>query len=216
MSKPNGPSILRLVLIPAVLTTLVSLARLYAEVNGHVAATSGGFGILLGITWLVPLFGALFGYRIARSGSSPRLRPAALWFAAALLPVVAAVALGFSGLDQGDTSEAGYQALRSSVLMIVIASVVCATFALLVWWRLAFALLVYGLCARAAVVAIAYVAKVNRYDTHYTKFGPAGIERDLADTMVSAAVSQFGFWVPLTILVGGLCGSLAARLTGRK
>lgn len=216
MSKPSGPTILQLVLLPAVITALVSIARVYAEVHDHVAATSGGAGALLGITWLVAPFGAWFGYALARSGNGPRLRPAALWYAVALLPVFGAVALGFSGLDQGDTSEAGYQALRSAVLTIAVAGAVCATFALFVWWRLSLALLLYGFLARLVVVAIAYVAKTNGWDTHYTKFGPAGIERDLGDTMVSACISQFGFWVPFTILVGGVFGGLAAALGRRK
>ncbi len=216
MSESKGPSVLQLVLLPAVITTLVSLARLYAEVEGNVATTSGGGGILLGITWLVPVFGAWFGLRLARGGSKPRLRPAALWFAAALLASVGTVAYGFSGLDRGDVSEAGYQALRSAVITATIVSVLAAAFALVIWWRLAATLLLYGLLARAVVVAIAYTAKVNEWDTHYTKFGPAGIERDMGDTMISVYVSQFGFWVPFTILAGGLFGSLAALISSRK
>ena len=37
--------------------------------------------------------------------------------------------------------------------------------------------------ARIGVVAQAWFAKTNGWNTHYTKFGPAGIERPMDDTM---------------------------------
>ena len=63
---------------------------------------------------------------------------------------------------------------------------------------------------------LTWLAKHEGWDTHYTKFGPAGIERDLPGTLVSASIAQFGFWIPLTILGGTLAGTLAVSLFDRR
>ena len=63
----------------------------------------------------------------------------------------------------------------------------------------------------ATVVVITYSAKVQDWDTHYTKFGPAGIERDLGETMFAASVAQMGFWVAFSVIGGVLAGAITSR-----
>ena len=62
------------------------------------------------------------------------------------------------------------------------------------------------------MLAFTWLAKLQGWDTHYTKFGPPGIERDsMAETMTSAAIAQLGFWVPFTMIGGMVAGGLVAR-----
>ena len=63
--------------------------------------------------------------------------------------------------------------------------------------------------ARAVVLALTWLAKQKGWDTHYTKFGPSGIEREsLGETMFAAGFAQIGFWVPFTILGGMLAATV--------
>lgn len=78
MDHANAP-LLRLIFWPSLVTLLVSIARLVAEVQGWTTTMSGGSGALLGITWLVFVFGGWFGWRFGRAGSAPRVRRAWLW-----------------------------------------------------------------------------------------------------------------------------------------
>ena len=102
-------------------------------------------------------------------------------------------------------------AATTAVLRLACCTTVLAALAFAVWPRLAATLLVYGLPARATVVALTWVAKTNGWDTHHVKFGPQAFEYDLEGTVVSASLAQFGVWVPLTIVFGTFAGSWFAR-----
>lgn len=212
---PSRPFPLRLVLVPSLITLVVSVARISCELGGIVNATSGGGASPLGITWLVVVFGAWFGWRLAREGEAPSRRFAWAWSLVAVFLLVAMVAVRMGGLDPEDRSEAAYVVLRQQVLVVTGVALVLAFLQVRVWSRLALALFVYGLGARLTVVAIAIAAKLSGKDTHYTKFGPAGIERDLGDTIASVALSQLGFWVGFTVVVGSLAGNVAAAMVRR-
>ncbi|MBL9076283.1 MAG: hypothetical protein JNL08_02190 [Planctomycetes bacterium] len=204
----TGPSTLRLLLVPTLVTLLVSVARLMAEVQGRVTNLSGGRGALLGITWLVFVFGGWFGWRLARLGSAPRVRRAWLWSLLSLVAIVGTAAWRFAQVDLQDRSETAFAALRGHVLVIAAVTTAAGLLQFVVWPRLAAVLLGYGLLARATVLALTWLAKQQGWDTHYTKFGPAGIERDLPATMLSATIAQIGFWVPFTIVGGMVVGCL--------
>jgi hypothetical protein len=61
--------------VPAVVTLGVTLLRLVGELQGWSPALfsreAGGGGALVGISWLVLVFGAWFGWKLARAGSGP-------------------------------------------------------------------------------------------------------------------------------------------------
>lgn len=208
MTKPASP--FRLVLWPTVVTLAISLARLLGQVQGWIPPTSGGALHPLGITWCIFVFGGWFGFRLARSGSSPTLaRPWAL----ALLALAAAAGVGFwqfRALAEAG-SETDFAALRGAVAMIAAVTGAGALLMFAVWPRLAFTLLLYALPARLTIVAITWLAKRCEWNTHYTKFGRAGLERDMPETMLAASVAQLGFWVPFTILGGMLVGGIFGR-----
>ncbi|MEZ6036252.1 MAG: hypothetical protein R3F29_02145 [Planctomycetota bacterium] len=196
---------LRLILWPSVITLLISVARFFAETNELVTSRSGGAGAALGITWLTFVFGAWFGLQLGRKGLGPKRSPALPFVT--LMVIAGGVAWQFGPMRDADTSDATFEKLRSAVLVLVAIACAMATVCAIVWPRLAWTMLCYAIPARATVVVLTWLAKVYECDTHYTKFGPPGIERDLPTTMVSASLAQFGFWVPFSVVAGVTAGA---------
>ncbi|MBL8724404.1 MAG: hypothetical protein JNK49_10185 [Planctomycetes bacterium] len=212
-------STLRRILWPTLLTLAVSILRLVGELQGWVNSKSGGAGAWLGITWLVLVFGAWFGLRLRAAGSAPRLQPAWLWSLVPVLLFVGAFAYRMYDYTKGqgfqltDTSAPAQAHIRTTLYLACAVGGVGMLVTFATWARLAWTLLLYGVVARVAVLAITYVAKVSGWNTHYTKFGPAGAEWELGETMFAATVAQLGMWVPFTVFVGGCVGCL---LGGRR
>ena len=84
----------RLILVPATITLAVTLLRLVGELQGwsprFFSREAGGGGALVGIAWLVPVFGAWFGWKLAKAGQGPEAVGRALGLTLlglALLPV---------------------------------------------------------------------------------------------------------------------------------
>lgn len=204
-------STLRLILWPFLITALVSLARLVAEVQGWVSPQSGGALNPLGISWLAFVFGGYFAFRLARAGSKPRKRPAWPWCIAAILAIMASVAWQFGPLLDADQSDETFQRVRSAVLVLATIAITLAVIVTVVWPRLALTMLCYAIPTRALVIGITWLAKHNDWTTHYTKFGPPGIELDMANTLLSATIAQVGFWIPWTMIAGSALGSFFGR-----
>jgi hypothetical protein len=142
----------------------------------------------------------------------PRVRRAWLWALVAGLAIVATMAWRMQSLLHAERSEETFALLRTCVLTISVVAIAGACAMFFVWPRLAGTLLLYGLIARATVVAITWFVKVQDWHLHYVKFGPPGIEREsVQETVVSASLAQFGMWVPFTIVLGTLVGTLFAR-----
>jgi hypothetical protein len=206
MTTPSGPSTFRLILIPSVVTLLVSVLRIVGERQGWFPTKEGGFGVWLGIFFFGLLFAAWFAYRLRGAGSGPRVGRPWLWSLLALLPVFVAFGLTAPGLLDQEANEAGYAALRTSALAAIATASVAAIVQFVVWPRLAWTLLCYAVPARLTVIALTWIAKDNEWDTHYTKFGPKGWTFDMEGTMSRTVLMQLGFWVPFTIATGTLLG----------
>jgi hypothetical protein len=211
---PPSASFVGLLAPPLLVTTALSAVRLLGEVQGWFHTHSGGRLHPLGITWCIFVFGAWFGWRLSRQGSAPRVRLPWLWALLAMAAAVAAAIHGFRPLVGADRSEATFGAVREAVVVIVTVTAIGGASMFLVWPRLAQLLLCYGLGARAVVLVLTWLAKGQGWDTHYTKFGPPGIEREsIGATMLAAGFAQLGFWVPFTILGGTLAATVFGRLS---
>ena len=218
MDDAATPSTFRLILIPTLLTLLVNVLRLVGEVNGWFPNASGGAFHFLGIFWFGLAFALWFAYRLRRAGSGPRVARPWLWSLLSLLPIVVAFGATAPGLMELEADEAGYAALRFSGICVSIAAYVAMAVQFVVWPRLAWTLLCYAIPARLTVVAITWIAETkegapSNWDTHYTKFGPKGWDRDMENTMAAASLMQLGFWVGVTVVFGTLLGGL---FFGRK
>ena len=193
--------------VSVLISVAVALARFVGQVQGWIDTSSGGGLHPLGVSWLPFIFGPVFARRLARNGSAPRCRKTATLGIFGLVSIVAVVIWQFAPLA---TSEADPGSVREATnIALQLAFVVTLAFAAIhavVWWRLALTLICYAVPVRLAVLAMTAVAKQQDFDTHYTKFGPAGEQFDIARTLTTAAIAQLGFWVPFAVVCGFATG----------
>src|SRR2546428_1932876 len=80
-------SLMSLILIPAVITFAIPLLRLFGELQNwsprFFSRQAGGAGAIVGIVWLVPVFGVYFARKLLAvgegpAGGGPPLRPGLL------------------------------------------------------------------------------------------------------------------------------------------
>lgn len=210
MSDSAKPSLRELILVPSLITLAVTLLRLVGELQQwsprFFNRGPGGLGALVGIVWLVPIFGVWFGLKLAAAGQGPE-RPmrAAGWAALAL---VMNMALG----------TASVVAFRSPVVQL-------ALFTLLSWLTIAIAypgwpalwrvLLAYGIAARVPVLLVMFFAIFGGWDSHYAKprpdfpaMGPWGL------FFWTALLPQASIWIFVTIVGGLLFGAAAVGIRG--
>jgi hypothetical protein len=216
----KSPNLLTLVLVPAILTLVVTVVRLVGELNGwnpllFGTATAGGGMAIVGIGWLIPIFGLWFGIRLQRSGNGARAPGRSLVIC---LIAIAAVIGGFFlcwQLDliwMPDAQNPGEPRGMQWFLGLMGLGVVIAFAA---WARVAWLLLVYALLARIPVLAVTWFAIRCGWETHYTKL-PPGLPMPAEGELFSIlAMPQITLWPTTTILFGTLMAGLGARLCGR-
>ena len=210
---PEPESNTRLVAVPAAVTLAVTLLRLAGELLNWSPAlfsrAAGGGGSLVGISWLVPLFGLWFGLRLAREQAPPRpLAGFGLLLAAiALMPVVGMVAPALGVPAQSLTMLA----------LFSIAAVASVVIALPAWPRLGRVLLAYALAARVPVALLMLVAMLGNWGTHYDAAPPGFPEMGaFAKWLTIGLLPQATVWFWFTIAFGGLFGLVAGAIAGRR
>ncbi|MEM7200308.1 MAG: hypothetical protein AAF628_08595 [Planctomycetota bacterium] len=203
-------SIWRFIAWPALLTLGVTLLRLFAELNSLAPALAnrdgGGPMALIGIVWLVFVFGAWFGWRLAQSGRGPgRPGRVVLVHVLAIGGAAAAAAIGLR-----------FVAFPEIVLVNGASYAVAAAVAWRAWPEMARLNLAYGIAARIPVVIVTLIAVPMAWGTHYEKIGFGdGIELAAAPRMLWLCGAQIVVWLPFTVLFGGLSGGIAAVIAAR-
>ena len=201
---------LRSLVVPAIVTLAVTLLRLAGELLGGPRSLFGspsGGGAIVGIVWLVPVFGAYFAWKLARSGSSP---DAGRVIGHAL---VAVVLVGGIGALAGFVLKLGQMA---TIGVVVLALVAAAWIAYRGWPGLGRTLLRYGLLARIPVVLVMLVAILADWRTHYNAPPPDFPAMSaLAKWFLIGLVPQILMWIPFTIVVGSLVGGLTLLAVAR-
>jgi hypothetical protein len=204
----------RLVLVPALITLAVTLLRLTGELlewsSTFFNRSAGGGFAVVGIVWLVPIFGVYFALRLARDGERPGkvLRALALVLLAFVLMPAAGLAAGAAGVDPFS---------RTMVLLYAVASVVAVGLALRAWPELGRVLLVYGLAARIPVAIVMFIAIFASWGTHYDVPPSPDFPQmaPLALWFWIGAVPQLTTWIAFTVVVGSLFGILAVAIVHR-
>ena len=97
-TSSSGLNVKRLVMVPALIALAVTIARLVGELGGGPSALfnseAGGQGALVGIVWLIPIFGIYFAVKLARSGHAPESAGRVIGFS--VLGLVAAIAMSIA------------------------------------------------------------------------------------------------------------------------
>ena len=202
----------KLILVPAVITLVVTLLRLTGELLHWSKAlfnpAPGGGGAIVGIAWLVPVFGIYFGWRLARAGLAGATGRAAGF---ALLGFLIMPAGGFAAVKLGIPQ-------LSLVLLgvYVVLSVVGAVIAYRGWPALGRVLLAYGLAARIPVALVMLAAMLGNWGTHYDVAPPDfPAMSPIAKWLVIGLAPQITVWIWFTMALGALVGAITAAVTGR-
>jgi hypothetical protein len=212
MSDDAPVSTGRLILVPAVITLAVTLLRLFGELQGWsprlFSREAGGAFALVGIWWLVPVFGAWFGWTIARSGATPRFVRAVGF----TLLAIAALVLALFAARAAGASEMGTGTLAS----MAVGSIVGLLLAFAAWPALGRTLLAYALAARIPVALVMLFAILGSWGTHYD-VAPPGLQAmaPLPKWVLIGLVPQMTFWIWYTLVFGTLFGLGAAALARR-
>jgi hypothetical protein len=201
-----------MIAVPALITLAVTALRLLGELQGwsstFFSRAAGGGGSLVGISWLVPFFGAWFGWVLARKGAPPSRLGRAFG-----LTVLAIALLPLSGLL---AARAGLAAtdLRTLYVYAVVALVGVAV-AVSAWPFLGRTLVAYGLAARVPVALVMLVAMLGNWGTHYD-VAPPGLPAmsPFAKWLAIGLLPQLTVWIWFTVAIGMLFG-LAAGALGR-
>ncbi len=211
----------KLILVPAVITLAVTLLRLVGELQGWSPALfnrgdRAWSPSLVGIVWLVPVFGAWFGWKLTRAGSGPRSLGRAFGLTLASLAVLPI--FSFLAPKAGILTERLWRPnvplTESFTILSVFAAfaIVGLAISILAWPALGRTLLAYGLAARIPVALLMLVAMLGNWGTHYDAHPSAPVMSPLGWWFAIGLVPQLFFWLWFTIVFGTLFGIVAAAI----
>ncbi len=203
-----------LILVPSVITLAVTLLRLVGELQGWSPRLfnreAGGGGALVGIAWLVFVFGAWFAWKLIDKGQGPAgaFRPLGYGLLGLVISVVAVAGAGALGLPF--VAQLGIFAVASLVGLFV---------AMRGWPALGRVLVAYGLAARIPVIIVMLIAMLGNWGTHYDvappdpNFPAMGV---LPKWFLIGVVPQLTAWMGFTVVFGMIFGGLVAAIRRRK
>jgi hypothetical protein len=206
----EGLPLKSLVLVPALITLAVTAVRLIGELlhlsPAFFSREAGGAGAIVGIVWLVPIFGVLLALKLLRLGYRPATGGRALGIsllALLLMPAGIAAALRVD--------------LPVRVAVLGVGSIVALLVAYQAWPALGRTLLAYGLAARIPVAALMLVAMLGNWGTHY-ELGPPGFPEMavVPRWFWIGLLPQLTFWVGFTVVVGSVFGAVTALVASRR
>ncbi len=206
------------IMVPALITLLVTILRLVGELMEWSSAlfgrTAGGGGALIGIVWLVPVFGIFFGWKLVK-GDYP-VPGVGKVIGLYLLILLLAIGVMFAASWLApDTFQ------PASVATLVLVAIICAAAVYLAqkpWPELGSLLFKYALAARIPVVIIMLIAIYGDWGTHYDvvpdpsfpAYGP------FMKWVIIGLVPQLTVWVAFTMLFGGIFAAATAALVKQK
>lgn len=203
----------QLILVPAIITFAVTLLRLAGELQGWsprlFSKEAGGGGAIVGISWLVVIFGAWFGWKLAKAGQGPGAIGRALGLAILAFALLPGVGFAANALGMGQQSF-------STLGVYVVASIVGLVVGLRAWPALGRILFVYAFAARIPVALVMLAAILGSWGTHYDVAPPNfPAMAPLMKWLLIGLLPQMTVWIWFTVVVGSLFGILAAAVARR-
>jgi len=206
---------MKMILVPALITLAVTLLRLVGELQHWptrlVNPQAGGGGALIGIVWLVPIFGIYFALKLAARGQAP----VSAWRAAglALLAFVFNIA----------TAVVAFRlklSMAATLSIFAVTSWIAVVIAHRGWPALGRTMLTYALAARIPVALVMLVAIFGNWGTHYDVPPPNAADVATMTPLVKwfwiGLLPQLTLWVYVTVVGGLLFGSLAVAIRKRQ
>lgn len=200
------------ILVPALITVAVTVLRLVGELQ-HWSPTlfrssAGGGGAIVGITWLVFIFGIYFALKLAGAGQRPASVGKAIGFAVlGLIMVIGGTIL----------TVAPKPVFPGKPLLGILIAIAGGALQFSAWPALAKTLLAYGYAARIPVAIVMFFAIRGSWGTHYDVLPPGytGPTSFWGEYALIGLVPQLVFWVAFTIAAGSLFGSIAVAIARR-
>ena len=161
---------------------------------------------LVGVGWLMPIFGFVFGWILTGRGYAPD-RPGL----AIILHLIGLVGLVFGVIAVAQNVDYPIDLAGIAVVGLVV---------LLIAWRgwreLIRYTLLYGVAVRLAVIAVTAIAFPAEWGTHFEKVQEEFADAPAQERFLRLVAAQVLFWIPGTVLVGGVFGGVAAMVRGRR
>ena len=210
MNEPRALPIKQWITVPALITLAITLIRLFGELLNlsprFFSREGGGAGALIGIVWLVPVFGIHFALKLKALGD----RPQSLGKAFGLVILAFAAPLVAGSLGPPPPSLQG-----------IVVTCIVFLFAILIarpaWPSLARVLWAYALAARVPVILVMLVAILANWGTHYDVAPPAFPEvSPLVKWLLIGVFPQLTLWMGFTVIVGMFFGLMAVAVSGKK
>ena len=212
MESASNNRIARLILVPSLITLVITLLRIAGELR-HWSPTlfnssPGGGGALVGITWLVLIFGVYFALKLSSDGKGPASagRSAGM----AVFGLLLLVGGGF-------VAAAPQVNIPGKLVIGLLLFATAAALQFKTWPALSKALLAYGYAARIPVVLVSFFAIRGNWGTHYDALPPGLPETSFwTRYLQTVLVPQLIFWIAFTVVVGTLFGSIATAIRSRQ
>ncbi|MEK6287051.1 MAG: hypothetical protein AABO57_15030 [Acidobacteriota bacterium] len=213
MSSSRRTSTVHLIAIPAVITLAITVVRLIGEMQGWSRVwfnpSAGGGGALIGIVWLVPIFGVYFAVKLSNSGEGPvNAGRAALIALLGIVVIVAGFVVAFKVSQPG---------LLGAQMAVGIAAIIATALQYRAWPALFKTLLAYGFAARIPVTIIMFFAIRGSWGTHYDG-PPPGFPEDISwfpKFILIGVLPQLIFWIAFTVIIGTLFGAAGVAIASR-
>ncbi len=209
----NRLSVSGLIMVPAVITLLITILRLYGELQGWpkpwFSTAAGGGGAIVGISWLPIIFGPYFALKLAGSGDGPASNGKAIGLAVAGLAVlVLGGFITFKGVSSGS------EVLAILGFLVMFGAAFAPRTA---WTSLGTTLLAYAFAARIPVLIVMFIAMRAGWATHYSAVDPRLASAPFWKQFVDEALlPQMLLWTGYTVVVGAIFGSVVAAIFARK
>lgn len=209
MAETSCSAMFRLIFVPSLITLAVTILRLIGELQNWSPVlfrrSAGGGGAIVGIVWLVPIFGIYFALKLSRRGDGPSSAGKSIGFTVlGLVVLVIGCAAGLNPMLHFPGKQAlGY------LLMAAGASLVFAG-----WPALGRTLFAYAWAARIPVALVMFFAMRGGWGTHYDALPPeyAGPTGFWHEYWAMALLPQLVFWTSFTIVAGALFGTVVAAI----
>lgn len=210
-SAEQNVSVRDLILVPSLITLGITLLRLVGELQSWSPAlfgkVAGGGGSLVGISWLIPVLGFYFGWRLTRSGHGPASAGKVAGLAFLVLLVVGGISFALGRISQ-----------NALFLGFVLGSIAAVWWTARLWPALWRTLLAYAFAARIPVVIVMLVAILGNWGTHYD-VPPPNFPDSYSPIVKWALIGllpQLTIWIYMTVVGGLLTGAVAAAIAGRR
>jgi len=217
----SGPNVKRLIMVPALIALAITIFRLVGELAGGSSTlfnrAPGGGGAVVGIVWLVPIFGVYFAVKLVRQGFGPASAGKVIGLAVGGLViggVILALVFSLTGDPNVSVSFGGAigQQLGAAIAALVVVLILRKG-----WPAFFQTMLSYAFASRIPVLIVMLMAMLGDWGTHY-ELGPPGYPEMgfLTKYILIALFPQMTFWIMFTMVVGTLFGGIAAALVRPK